>query len=272
MIKKTLLAAVVLTVAQLVPAQATLTTTQGDLLLSFFTSNGSTVGANSYTINLGAARSFIGSTGTIANPTEIVNISADLVTAFGANWWNNVDLKMQLIGGYNSIATPSAPDAARTVYASSALSSVNNAGNSTPIKSSSSTNHNTWANGVSGFSDSQNNRAAGGAVASNAAIMVTADVANDVTNYNAPLTVGLYYGIGANPNTSFTAGNVGGGFEAAVDLWKIDKATYSAPTYVTSFAIDSTGKVSAVPEPSTVAMLGLAGLAGAAALRRRNKK
>jgi len=211
----------------------------------------------------------------------LVNINADLNTAFGSNWATNTQLTLNLIGGYSSTATPSAPDAARTIYAGSKLSDITNYGNSTPAKATSTTTANSWATGVSGFSDAQNGRAAGGAVAANSAIMATGSVANEVTDYNSPTTTGLYYNIGWDPTTNVASSDIGtfGGatYEAAFDLWKADRATWSAPTYVTTIGLTSSGDLNivaaAVPEPSTYAMAGVAALtAGFMAIRRRKKQ
>ena len=257
-------------------SSAALTTSQGDLLLSFYTTSGSSIGANAYTINLGSGSSFIGGAA-----STIVNINTDLTTAFGAGWASDTTLTMNLIGGYSSTATPSAPDAARTIYAGSRLTDISTYGNSTPAKATSSTGHNTWATNVSGFSDAQNNRPSGSAVNGNSAIMAVADYNNDVTNYNNPTTVGLYYGIGWNPTTTMSSTNIGTfdgtTYEAALDVWKADRATWSVPTYATTIGLTSTGDLnivatSAVPEPSTYAMAGVAVLtAGFMAIRRRKK-
>ena len=263
-------------VVSLSTSSAVMTTAQGDLLLSFYTTSGSSVGANAYTINLGAGSSFIGGAA-----ASIININSDLTTAFGAGWATDTTLTMNLIGGYSSTATPSAPDAARTIYAGSRLSDISNYGNSTPAKGTSTSSHNSWATNVSGFSDQQNNRPSGSAVNGNSAIMAVADYANDVTNYNNPITVGLYYGIGWDPTTTMSATNIGSfegtTYKAALDVWKADRATWSVPTYATTIGLSSTGDLNivaaaAVPEPSTYAMAGVAALtAGFMAIRRRKK-
>lgn len=267
--KKLLLGLIAVGMAAATPARAALVTTQGDLLLSFYTVNGSSVGANAYTINLGQGINFFdGSTAS----GIVVNINTDLVSAFGASWWDNSELKMALVGGFSSTANPTSPDAARTVYAGAKLATYN-PGTSTPAKAASSLNHNTWATNVSGFSDLQNGKAANGAVASNSAIMDTASDVSDVTNYVPPVSGG-YFGIGTDPTTSFAAGNIGSSQEAALDLWKADKAAFATPQWGGTFSIDNTGNVSysAVPEPSTVTMLGLAAILGSGLLRRRSRQ
>jgi len=267
--KKLLIGLFALGLALTVPAKAQLTTTQGDLLLSFYTVNGATVGANSYTINLGAGLSYFN--GSIASGT-LVNIGADLVTAFGANWWENTELQMNLIGGYSGTA-PSNGDGARTIYVGRALTTYA-PGTSTEGKASSASNHRSWATDVSGFSDQQNGRAANGATASNAAIMDTGSIADEVTDKNPPVAGG-YFGTGVNPTTAFGIGDIGSGKEAALDLWRAGYASsLPDPTYEGTFSIDSSGNVgySAVPEPSTFALLGLGLAAGGVLLRRRNKK
>jgi len=268
--KKLLLGLIAVGMAAATPTRAALVTTQGDLLLSFYTVNGASVGPIAYTINLGQGVDFFdGSTAS----GIIVNINTDLVAAFGASWWDNTELKMALVGGFSSTANPTAPDAARTIYAGAKLATYN-PGTSTPAKAASTLNHNTWATNVSSFSDSQNGKAANGAVASNSAIMVTATDRSDVTNFVPPVASGTFFGIGTDPTTGFAAGNIGSSQEAALDLWKADKATWSAPQWGGTFSIDSPGNVSysAVPEPSTVTMLGLAAILGSGLLRRRSRK
>ncbi len=265
--KLRLLALAAVGLVSIAPSQASLVTTQGDLLLSFYTVNGASVGANSYTINLGAGLSYFN--GSIANGA-IVNIGDDLVTAFGANWWENSQLTMNLIGGYSGTA-PANGDGARTIYAGKALTTYA-PGTSEPAKANGSSNHRTWATNVSGFTDQQNGRDANGATASNAAIMATGSIANEVTDYNPPV-VSTYFGIGVNPSTTFGVGDIGSGKEAALDLWRAAYAsTLPEPTYVRTFSIDSSGNVGVVPEPSTMALLGLGSLAGGILLRRRMKK
>lgn len=245
--------------------QASLVTTQGDLLLSFYTADGATVGANSYTVNLGSGLDYFN--GSVASGT-IVNIGADLVSAFGATWWENPQLTMNLIGGYSSLST--SPDGARTIYAGKALTTYA-PGTSDPAKAASASNHRTWATNVSGFSDQQNGREANGATASNAAIMSTGSIANEVTDYNPPVVATLF-GIGVNPSTTFGVGDIGSGKEAALDLWRAPYATtLPNPTYVGTFSIDSSGNVGVIPEPSSLALLGLGSLVGGALLRRRLK-
>jgi hypothetical protein len=273
--KKLLSGLIAAGVVSLGTSSAALTTAQGDLLLSFYTVNGTSVGANAYTINLGRASSFLSS-----GPQTLVNINSDLTTAFGASWATNTQLTLNLIGGYDSV-TSNGTDAARTIYAGSKLSSVTDYGTSTAAKATSAANQRTWATNVSGFSDAQNGRAAGGAVAANSAIITTASL-NDVTDYNPPVASGTYYGIGWNPTSTIVSGDIGtfGGatYEAAFDLWRADYAAWNVPVYVTSLGLTSSGDLNivaaaAVPEPSTFAMAGLAALtAGFVAIRRKKKQ
>jgi len=266
--KKLLLGLIAVGMAAATPTRAALVTTQGDLLLSFYTVNGSSVGATTYTINLGSGTSFLAS----PNRGLLININTDLESAFGVNWFDNSELQMSLVGGYNG-SIPANGDGARTIYAGSKLTTYT-PGTSTPQQVTASSNHRSWATGISGFSDGLNDTVANGATASNSAIIPTS-ASGDVTDFSSPVTNGLWFSVGNNPSTAFASGNIGGGQEAALDIWRAPYSSSSASlttSYVTTLSLDNSGNINVVPEPSTVTLLGLAAILGSGLLRRRSRK
>jgi len=288
--KKILFGVVALGLAAVSHVNAQIVVNQGDLLLGFYQNLGASAGANTYIYNLGKGSDWLNNTSTLAS---IKNINADLTLAFGSGWASDATLRMSVIGGFDGSNSSAGLDPARTIYFSSGITgSFTPHSTTTPTMISavrSTVSNNIGAN----YLANMNAEPLGGAT-DGGAIVPTSNP-NDLAQYSIPTAASYFGATGLNPNASLGSGNLGtgtGGYtvEAAVDLYRILNTTTGADLtaglsagnavvgtgqYIATFTLASDGQVRmdtlAVPEPSTYALLGLAGVAFLA-VRRRGAK
>lgn len=268
----------------------TLTVSQGSLMLGFYTYDSQTnsVGSNTYVFNLGSAAAFRENTLSFSDSLgNLGNIGADLTSAFGENWQENSQLRWGIFGASSTLPTVQNGDTTRTVYFSTALSSFDPGSTTAPTTSSSSA-HTLISNAVNDLYTSSNGKTAG--TNPNGAIIQTT-IANDITDKVPPTALTYFNGI-ENPFGSFGAGSIGsstsdGGYdvEAALDMYRIlnnltnadltsglgETAGLRSGQYIGTLTIDSDGnlRMDAVPEPSTYALMAIAGIALLIFRRRR---
>ncbi len=231
-------------------ARAALTYTAGDLFLGF-----KAAGADQdYLVNIGNVSQF-SSLGAGSTVTVITggSISADLGTAFGSSWFSSGSVFWSITGTTYNGTTNLVP----TLYATRARS-ISGA-QSTPWVGSASSNQVESVSLLQALAGkyAQDGTAAG---ASKATFQ---DSASD--NSYAKLT--------AATSDFSIGGSVEGSTSRTLDFYRIDPVNDQAAAYLGYFTINGSGVVTftAVPEPSTVALLGLSATAFLIFVRRRSK-
>ena len=257
----------------------------GDLMLTF-QKVGST---NTVYADLGnAATQFRGSSAGADSTTTRINfmdLNTTLTDAFGAGWASDPQVYAGLAGVYSTNSSNSIVvngDASRTLYVSAARDSVGTIGDANSLALSVATN--TLVTTAAAAIQSQNNIL--GTYTNVAQTVSTTDISQ--IDDKQPITVfsgnnmqgvafGAFDGGVQQQGSASTLGSFGpaGEAEFALDLYRIVGKTVAGAvagdlrsgTYEGTVVIGSTGMVSFVPEPSSLALCGLA--AGALVLRRR---
>jgi hypothetical protein len=253
-------------------ASAALTFNNGDLILGFQATAGTGSDKNVF-FNLGAPKAYRDGT----NPSgNIGNINTTLTSAFGSLWYTRTDLYFGVVGNLNGqpnsgVGSRAAVDGdpSRTFYLSSAAATPGTGSlyAANAFTSASLGSAGTTLGGMEGIFPNLTTEADGAAILTQS---------TQPTEWNNSWTVrnptpGAAFGV-------FTGGiqqNFGkAGTTTYVDLQRVlSTNTGASPTgvvgggtYETTFAISSTGNISAIPEPSTTLLGALSVLA---LLRRR---
>jgi len=255
-------------------AKATMTFTEGDLLMAFRQTGNS----NTYVVDLGQASSFRDATGSFT--LNVGNIGADLAATFGSNWSTDSTVYASIVGGivtpgtYGDGTVTAPPFNSKSVYVSMAGNGLStDTGFSTLSQSQISTMANAINNsfGVAGYKTN-------GTATANSTVgaVISTATSNDYTEF-IPTSTPNYFG-GPTSSTELSALSTG-----KLDLFRILEnntgATVAAAAngvsqYQGFFTINSSGSISftpevtAAPEPSRFVLLGL-GLGGLLMRRRR---
>lgn len=248
----------------------------GDLLLGFHTTAGTGAGS-SYVFNLGPAHEYK------TAPTKLItssNLSVDLTATFGSNWFSRTDLYWGIAAvrdpSGSGSTTPLNGDPKAAIYISkdtispSSSTAWNLAASSTTESAetiSVANSINTMQGGFAGKTETVNSGGRG--------TVQNEDAINNSWDEFNPIPSGAAFG-------GFLTGGVqaplGGGAVEFLDLYRLLGRTAATATpntapgagsYVTTFAITSSGIVTAVPEPTSALLLGL-GVAATARRRRQN--
>lgn len=229
----------------------------GDLFLGFSASAEEPGLTVNYVVNLGNSATFRDATGSFS--IEFASIAADLASIYGATWFDREDLSWGIIGT-NSNTSALNGDPQATIYASRAQSPFGSISSAWKIQSS--TNRGTTSTKIT-------NTKSGFLAGSTVGILnpnAVKQTNSDANSWNQGLSNSGFGG-------SF-AGGISGAFGAgaeALDLYRITSANSGTGSLLGTFTLSANGSslnFTAVPEPGTIALLGL-GLAAAVGLNAR---
>ncbi len=273
------------------PAMGSIALSAGSLAIAFYQVNGSNVvQPNTYVFDMGDASLYRENTQfnniplTTINPAlGSSNIGADLTAAFGANWASDGTVRWMVVGGIDQSSPVTNGDPARTSYLSRARNDLTIG---TTIASISSTNRGILSNNITSFFAGTNN--ATQTVGSNADGVTIDKAAINSTEDFVPPTQLTYFGIGVDPRQVLGSGTITylpvGALEGALDIYRVlhttagadltsgysvENAVAGVGQYIGTLAIDSSGNLSMIPEPSTSAVIGILGSLTCLARRKR---
>lgn len=275
-------------------AQVLTTYTNGDVFLGFRRSGT----ANTLAVNLGSATRFLtpafGGTATPGSSfnvqfgvipgfsTPVFNLNTDLTSVFSSNWTNNTTdgsgVRWAVVGLSGNTSSGIPGYTARTLFVTRARTEPGVQTSIGPDRldigdfGEFSSAFNSFAQGVGGgafrFQDSTTN-----------STVAYIGPASDANNWATRLDTASEgsFGLGSGAEVEQTFGDYQGTTDSVLDLW-ISPNTGSTAipvnenTYLGNFTLNNSGELTfnAVPEPSTYALLGLAG-AGAFIWRLRQR-
>ena len=232
------------------PAQAALVYSAGDLFLGFR----GTGDSSDYLVNIGNVSQFASlSPGSTVSVNTGGSISGDLSTAFSAGWFSRTDVFWSITGttydGTSNLVS--------TLYATRARS--NASVQSTPWTGRSNSGQ---IESVSLLQSLAGKYVRDGTAAGTSKATFQDSTANN--SYAKLTSASSDFAIG---------GSVEGKPSAVLDFYRIDPVDSQPASYLGYFTIDGSGAVTftAVPEPSTVVLLGVSGALTMIFVRRRLK-
>lgn len=294
--KKTALSLVALVaLAVVAPAQMLLTYNPGDLFIGF-RQDGT---ANTLAVKIGTASQFLtptfGGTATAGSSfnvqfgvipstsTQVFDLNTDLTAVFGSTWSNNpgdgTGVRWAVVGFTKNSGNdvPIVGYNARTLFVTRARPEPTVQSTVDPAPSAIG-NRTGFAAAFNGFTVGGLGAYAGNSSTANSSVAyigATADANNWGTRIDngSPGSFGLG---GGNEVEQASAGDYSGPTDSVLDLWispNTGSTLLTKNTYAGSFTLNNAGQLSftAVPEPSTYALLALAGVA-AIAMRWRQRR
>ena len=213
------------------------------------------------------------------------NLGADLVAAYGANWFNRTDLLWAAVAAVGN--TPTA-DPTNTLYGGVAADGIFPLATAPYTRTANGSQGSVATQILSMAASTQGFTAAPTGASSNIAVENTADI-NSWSSKFPPNTASPFGDFslpsGQQFDQAFAAGTVASGAEGAIDVYRMFKngiadgdngnATSGPGSYQFTLAINSAGVVTAnflpvaVPEPASIATLTSAALLAIGASRRR---
>jgi hypothetical protein len=271
-------------------AMGAFTFNNGDLILGFQATGGAGSGKNVF-VNLGSGVYHRDNAGNLGSPTsgnnpfgggsntQIADISATLVLAYGENWFDRSDVYFGIIGNLSSkpntgigSAGQVNGDPSRTVYVSRDTQTIGGALAWTGVTSSALGTAGGDVTGLEGILPGLTTQADGAAILDQATQAVAWN--NGWTAYNPMSPPGAFHTFGGGIQQNFGESDD----VTYIDLQRILSTTTGATpsgtvgtgSYETTFAIGRDGSITAVPEAST-SFLGLAAVSILAFRRRRTQ-
>ncbi|MFZ4597915.1 MAG: PEP-CTERM sorting domain-containing protein [Terrimicrobiaceae bacterium] len=277
---------------QLPSASAVLTSySAGDIFIGFR----QTAASNTLAVNLGSLSKFLTPTyggtatpgasfnvtfGVIPNTSTVVtNLNADLTAVFGAGWatnsTNGTSVRWSVSGlTDNSLNnTPISGYNARTILVTKARTN--------PAVQSAVLGSVIQDNFAGEFDSFANSNLGGGFVGQTSTVnssVAFIGAKTDTNNYNTRLGTNGSFGLGATRRIEqLTSGANQGPTNSVLDFYLAPTSgstLATSNTYLGNFSLNSSGELSftAVPEPSTYALLALSGTAFMVFLRRRKRQ
>jgi hypothetical protein len=259
----------------------------GDLILGV---QSSAATATVLEINIGAPLVYKNANTTDTN-ILIGNINSELTSLFGANWSESPNLFFGVSGVSNNTSISAGSANANGDFNSTIYASRLRLGNGTP----GTENSTAWSMSPATVTNAATPMVQQAGTFSTNQSGGTAQLATSLTNewsdfnpvsgtaqnpaYNSVFTTGIQYRFDTG---TFDDGTFGGltNVEGVVDLYRVARfsnggATPGVGSYITSLAITSTGDIwsintlTAVPEPTSVLLVGLTSLAGFFVRRRQ---
>lgn len=238
-------------------AKAALVYSPGDLFLGFHQGSES-----SYLINIGNFSLYSQRNGATFTVNTGGTIRLDLNTAFGTSWINSGTVQWGVVGTtFNDL-----PDL-NVIYASKQRTTPGV--QSSPLKAESNAGQTPWRANVVGLS---NKYKLDGTATANSTKATFQDGGSTGSNTYASFTqTSNDFGIGNIEGTFTIAAGTSG---SVLDLYRLDPGFGQDGTYLGSFKINDNGIVTftAVPEPTTIALLVAASIMIGMTLRRRSKQ
>lgn len=239
------------------PAKA-LVYTAGDLFLGF-RATGSTGATQDYLVNIGQYTQFTTSTNTFT--LNLGSLGADLSLVYGNDWYSRSDLFWSISGTPYDGALVETP----TLYVTRQRSNVN-----TPATAWLGRSNSAQTTTASAFQALAGNYVTTGSATANSSVATFQNVGdpNSYASFIKP-TLSTDFNVWNTIQGSFANGTAG----SVLDLFAVNPVFNQTSVRQGSFQLNNSGELSftgaAVPEPSTVTLIGLGAAVGLYMVRKR---